>query len=102
MNNESKMIVLTVLLVVAQCDRGSSELRIYNGRTAAKNAYPFLVSIYNLRYNGHKCGGVIVDELNVLTAAHCARDSSPRDFKVLTGDYIKNFRDVEQERHCQI
>ncbi|CAF1401457.1 unnamed protein product [Adineta ricciae] len=43
--------------------------RIVNGLQAKAHSFPWAVS---LQYKGgHDCGGVIIDELNVLTAAHC-------------------------------
>jgi hypothetical protein len=46
-----------------------SSLRIVNGLPAIPHSFPWAVS---LQYKGvHDCGGVIVDEWNILTAAHC-------------------------------
>lgn len=42
--------------------------RIFNGREAIENEFPFMVSI---RAAGMQCGGVIVSECFVLTAGHC-------------------------------
>ncbi|UJR23193.1 hypothetical protein I4U23_026212 [Adineta vaga] len=43
--------------------------RIVNGLQAKAHSFPWAVS---LQYKGvHDCGGVIIDELNILTAAHC-------------------------------
>jgi hypothetical protein len=46
-----------------------SSLRIVNGFQVNPHSFPWTVS---LQYNGrHDCGGVIIDQWNVLTAAHC-------------------------------
>ncbi|KAI9553933.1 hypothetical protein GHT06_019204 [Daphnia sinensis] len=55
------------------CGRGPFKLidwpRIIGGTTSAKNAWPFTVSLMS---NGrHFCGGSLLDELHILTAAHC-------------------------------
>ncbi|UJR17996.1 hypothetical protein I4U23_004897 [Adineta vaga] len=46
--------------------------RIVNGENAISNSWPMIVSF---RYTGaiswHLCGGTILDELHILTAAHC-------------------------------
>lgn len=47
----------------------SSLLRIVNGFEANPHSFPWAVS---LQYKGvHDCGGVIIDEWHILTAAHC-------------------------------
>ena len=47
----------------------SSSLRIVNGFQAKPHSFPWAVS---LQYKGaHDCGGVIIDQWNILTAAHC-------------------------------
>jgi hypothetical protein len=46
-----------------------SSLRIVNGFQTVPHSFPWAVS---LQYKGvHDCGGVIVDQWNILTAAHC-------------------------------
>lgn len=52
-----------------QDDLVGSQLRVVGGRASEPKAWPFLVAIYK---NGlFYCGGVILNELWVLTAAHC-------------------------------
>jgi hypothetical protein len=47
----------------------SSSLRIVNGFEAIPHSLPWAVS---LQYRGvHDCGGVIIDQWHILTAAHC-------------------------------
>lgn len=47
----------------------NSALRIVNGFEAIPHSLPWAVS---LEYNGvHDCGGVIIDQWHILTAAHC-------------------------------
>lgn len=56
--------------------------RIVNGDTSA-NLIPFQVSVQS---NGqHICGGVILDENNVLTAASCLNGRNAKDVNVVAG-----------------
>ncbi|XP_064087395.1 chymotrypsin-like elastase family member 2A [Macrobrachium nipponense] len=52
---------------------GLSNARIVNGAETAPNAYPWMVWTYMQWSNGLKrwCGGTIIHEFWVLTAAHC-------------------------------
>ncbi|KAI9294021.1 trypsin-like serine protease, partial [Neoconidiobolus thromboides FSU 785] len=47
--------------------------RIVGGVKANKSEFPWLVSIGN-QYSGHMCGGTLIHEKVVLTAAHCISD----------------------------
>lgn len=50
-------------------DMVGSQLRVVGGRASQPKAWPFLVAIYK---NGvFCCGGVILNEMWILTAAHC-------------------------------
>ena len=50
---------------IAQIRKG----KIINGTEAAAGQLPWLVSIH--QWGGHHCGGVIISDRWVLTAAHC-------------------------------
>jgi hypothetical protein len=48
--------------------------RIVGGQDAVAHSWPWLVS---LQYNGgHFCGGTLIDEYHVVTAAHCLQETS--------------------------
>jgi uncharacterized repeat protein (TIGR01451 family) len=62
---------------------------IVGGEEAVPGAWPWQVALVhsdttNL-YDGQYCGGVLVDDLWVLTAAHCVDDFSIADFDVALG-----------------
>uniref|UniRef100_A0A6B0ULV1 Putative serine protease n=1 Tax=Ixodes ricinus TaxID=34613 RepID=A0A6B0ULV1_IXORI len=45
--------------------------RIVNGSGAVHGDWPWVVGLYNKSSCIHFCGGVLISELTVLTAAHC-------------------------------
>uniref|UniRef100_A0A0K8RJ55 Putative serine protease n=1 Tax=Ixodes ricinus TaxID=34613 RepID=A0A0K8RJ55_IXORI len=49
---------------------GVSE-RIVNGTEAKHGDWPWVVGLYNKSSSTHFCGGVLISERTVLTAAHC-------------------------------
>ncbi|XP_019877108.1 chymotrypsin-2 [Aethina tumida] len=75
------------LLIVSLCIAGSlADSRIVNGTNAEEGEFPYAVS---LRYNNsHTCGGTILNEKFILTAAHCVcRNSEPRDASLYSIQY---------------
>jgi len=61
--------------------------RIVNGQEAPKNAYPFMAAMMRVSsYSNNArqfCGGSLIDESHVLTAAHCIEGFSASDVKTL-------------------
>jgi len=55
--------------------------RIVNGIQAQKHEFPFMVALMN--HNRQFCGGSLIDELHILTAAHCVAHMSTTDVKNL-------------------
>jgi secreted trypsin-like serine protease len=68
--------------------------RIINGQTAVSNSWPWMVSIRlrrsQNRVSGHLCGGVLIFDNIVLTAAHCVIDYSPSSLAIIVG--LNNIR----------
>lgn len=65
------------------------ENRIIGGEIAEQGFAPYQVSIQNT-FGSHLCGGVIIDENWILTAAHCMEDYPLEQLLIITG--TNNFR----------
>lgn len=66
--------------------------KILGGVVAARGAWPWQVQLYFRRPNGAftaGCGGAIIDERWVLTAAHCFKARTADDVKVLEGTHLR-------------
>ncbi len=63
----------------------TGDLRILYGTDAAPHSWPWMASfqlvINNSRLYRHSCGGSLIDEWHVLTAAHCIK--SVKDPKLI-------------------
>lgn len=59
--------------------------KIVNGRLARPGEIPYQVSLQNIKQEHHFCGGVIINELYVLTAAHCLEGADISDISVNVG-----------------
>lgn len=63
-----------------------SGIQIVGGEKARKGDYPFIVS---LAKNGtHYCGGTLLNEKTILTAAHCGEPSDMSLFKARAGSLV--------------
>ncbi|XP_054431945.1 serine protease 55 [Pteronotus mesoamericanus] len=98
-NGEAKaMLLLSVLLLLSQAkgahpecgerpifEAGPQYSRITEGMEAEVGEFPWLVSIQ--AGNEHFCGGTIIDEWWIVTAAHClySGDLEPKDLSVVLG-----------------
>src|SRR4051812_23613580 len=59
--------------------KGPAE-RIVGGRIARDGEFPWTVSVHS---NGHfKCGGSILDNFHILTAAHCLQRAKPSEVTI--------------------
>ncbi|KAK4336748.1 hypothetical protein RND71_044174 [Anisodus tanguticus] len=75
-------LIASILADDCKC-RFKSENRIVNGQVAVENSIPWIVSLANNNY--HICGGSIMNEKFILTAAHCIDKKNAKDLTVRVG-----------------
>ena len=68
-----------------ECGSGVSK-RIINGTIVSDHTFPFMVSIRRKVDGAHFCGGSIISNLFVLTAAHCLLVTTAENVQVRVGD----------------
>ncbi|XP_040281847.1 chymotrypsin-like elastase family member 1 [Bufo bufo] len=99
-----RLLVLAALVILGQCNNEGiryfeqiPNARVVGGSNAAKNAWPWQVSIQYLSggYWYHTCGGTLIRANRVLTAAHCMDTTGT--YRVDLGDYsLSAFDRTEQ------
>ena len=85
-------MILIFCYLAAKCGkRVVKSSRVVNGEEAAPNSWPWQISLryrdwpYKNAY-GHFCGGSLIENDWVLTAAHCVgHDLDPAAWKVIVG-----------------
>ncbi|RLU26778.1 hypothetical protein DMN91_000575 [Ooceraea biroi] len=65
--------------------------RIVNGNDVAPGEIPYQVSLQHARSTFHFCGGSIINDYYVITAAHCVADKIPADIAVIAGTVNLNW-----------
>ncbi|XP_033344479.1 proclotting enzyme-like [Bombus vosnesenskii] len=72
-----------------------SQSKLVGGRPAYPTKWPWMVALLTTD-NAYYCGGVLVTDRHVLTAAHCVYRFGPQDIKVRLGEY--DFATSEETR----
>uniref|UniRef100_A0A673JM59 Si:dkey-78l4.13 n=1 Tax=Sinocyclocheilus rhinocerous TaxID=307959 RepID=A0A673JM59_9TELE len=71
----------------------SVQVGIVNGTEAKPHSRPYMVSVQS--YNKHKCGGFLVSEQFVMTAAHCFKEGEKLTVVVGAHDYTHSSRHMD-------
>jgi len=61
--------------------------RIVGGEETEVSEYPWQVGMVSTGYNRVWCGGSVISDQWILTAAHCVTGDSPSDIEVLLGEH---------------
>uniref|UniRef100_A0A1A9W2I9 Peptidase S1 domain-containing protein n=1 Tax=Glossina brevipalpis TaxID=37001 RepID=A0A1A9W2I9_9MUSC len=78
------LVVIALRSVLGEAQNWDWQGRIVNGQPALIEDHPYQVSLQTAE-NDHFCGGSILSEDIVLTAAHCLDGRKPEDIKVRLG-----------------
>ncbi|XP_076301532.1 chymotrypsin-2-like [Lasioglossum baleicum] len=71
--------------------------RIVNGEDAKEGDIPYQVSLQNKGSDFHFCGGSVLSENYVITAAHCVEGKNPSGIKVVAGTINLSKPNVERD-----
>ena len=69
----SALLLLTTVTSLPLEDDQNLDKRIVDGRNTKPHAFPFIVSLHRFSDNEHFCGGSLISESWILTAAHCLK-----------------------------
>nr|AXK15893.1 granzyme B [Sparus aurata] len=85
-----------ILLLQLLSPTGASESGIVNGKVSKPHSRPYMAS---LQYDGqHSCGGILIREDFVLTAAHCEDSNQPVTMTVVLGAHNIIKKEKSQQR----
>ncbi|KAG9486364.1 hypothetical protein GDO78_006643 [Eleutherodactylus coqui] len=76
-------LIILVVLWVCQVDGGTFHTGIVGGREAVPNSHPYIASLQFRRQ--HFCGGSLIGQQFVMTAAHCLSDINVNQVTVVLG-----------------
>lgn len=69
------------------CGKVNRRTRIINGQATEVNEYPWMAGIGSIGSLSPSCGGAVVSDQYILTAAHCCQGKSASKVQVFLGDH---------------
>uniref|UniRef100_A0A2A4JCN2 Peptidase S1 domain-containing protein n=1 Tax=Heliothis virescens TaxID=7102 RepID=A0A2A4JCN2_HELVI len=63
------------------------QVRIVGGNETGVNEYKMMVAVADVRISEIKCGGVIISDRYVLSAAHCVKGQSAANYALVVGEH---------------
>ncbi|XP_077287638.1 chymotrypsin-2-like isoform X1 [Arctopsyche grandis] len=79
---KQKIVIICILLYFIQVNANQ---RIVGGSDAATNSAPYAVSFQGALLGNHVCGGAIISNRNIISAAHCFVDAKLQDIVAVVG-----------------
>lgn len=77
--------ISAVATTSTQCKCGvTNTARIVGGTETQTNEYPWMALVTNTA-TGERCGGTVISDAYILSAAHCTLDKSASDFEIKLG-----------------
>ena len=73
-----------------RCGIPNRESKILKGAKTEPNEYPWMVGLYSKHDKSLFCGGTLISDRWVLTAAHCLKNDEPEEIGVLLGAHDIN------------
>jgi secreted trypsin-like serine protease len=89
--NPDRARVQALLATVPQHQAAGNGAEVVDGKPAKPGKWPFAVALLSKsnpdNYAAQFCGGSLIDDNHVLTAAHCVEGASPTQIQVLVGTH---------------
>ncbi|XP_029163066.1 mite allergen Der p 3-like [Nylanderia fulva] len=78
-------LLIVSIITISQSAVLQYDSQIINGEDVAPGEIPYQVSLQNRKTSSHFCGGSILNEYYVITAAHCVKNRIPADITIVVG-----------------
>ncbi|RWS20361.1 Chymotrypsin-C precursor-like protein, partial [Leptotrombidium deliense] len=76
--------------------------RIIGGTEVSNNKYPWMVAVLKKsQSNDWRCGGSLISENAIITAAHCVYDTKAEDIEVLIGTNDIDSTDTDNRKNVK-